>query len=56
MCPLWPLLQQGAGVERAHLVLATRAGDRSRLVTVFRTAARAHLSGPTDAGGLPSHR
>ncbi|WP_308038548.1 LysR substrate-binding domain-containing protein [Streptomyces sp. PSKA30] len=43
------------GLEPAHVVLATRAGDRSRLVTAFRTAAQAHLSGPTDAGGLPSH-
>jgi DNA-binding transcriptional LysR family regulator len=31
------------GVEPTHVVLATRAGDRSRLVTAFRKIARAHL-------------
>jgi DNA-binding transcriptional LysR family regulator len=32
-------------VEPSHVVLATRAGDRSRLVTAFRKCAQAHLSG-----------
>jgi DNA-binding transcriptional LysR family regulator len=34
------------GVEPCHVVLATRAGDRSRLVTAFRKIAEAHLTGP----------
>jgi DNA-binding transcriptional LysR family regulator len=34
------------GVEPSHVVLATRAGDRSRLVTAFRKVAEAHLTGP----------
>jgi DNA-binding transcriptional LysR family regulator len=34
------------GVEPSHVVLATRAGDRSRLVADFRKLAEAHLSGP----------
>jgi hypothetical protein len=34
------------GVEPSHVVLATRAGDRSRLVTAFRKSAEAHLTGP----------
>jgi DNA-binding transcriptional LysR family regulator len=34
------------GVEPSHVVLATRAGDRSRLVTAFRKLAEAHLTGP----------
>ncbi|MCO6000234.1 LysR family transcriptional regulator [Actinoallomurus rhizosphaericola] len=34
------------GVDPAHVVLATRADDRSRLVAVFRDHARAHLTGP----------
>ena len=31
------------GVEPSHVVLATRAGDRSRLVAAFRKLAEAHL-------------
>jgi hypothetical protein len=34
------------GVEPSHVVLATRAGDRSRLVAAFRKCAQAHLTGP----------
>jgi DNA-binding transcriptional LysR family regulator len=34
------------GVEPSHVVLATRAGDRSRLVAGFRKLAEAHLTGP----------
>ncbi|MFE4822088.1 LysR family transcriptional regulator [Streptomyces sp. NPDC056704] len=34
------------GVEPSHVVLATRAGDRSRLVTAFRRYAEAHLTAP----------
>ncbi|MGA7054362.1 MAG: LysR family substrate-binding domain-containing protein, partial [Mycobacterium sp.] len=34
------------GVEPCHVVLAARAGDRSRLVTAFRKLAEAHLNGP----------
>jgi DNA-binding transcriptional LysR family regulator len=41
------------GVEPAHVVVATRAGDRSRLVAAFRKSARAHLTGPGPAGQLP---
>jgi hypothetical protein len=33
-------------VEPSHVVLATRAGDRSRLVAAFRKSAQAHLTGP----------
>ncbi|MFI2240612.1 LysR family transcriptional regulator [Streptomyces chrestomyceticus] len=33
------------GVEPSHVLLATRAGDRSHLVTAFREAARARLTG-----------
>ncbi|MEE6175107.1 LysR family transcriptional regulator [Mycobacterium sp. 050134] len=33
------------GVEPSHVVLATRAGDRTRLVTAFRKLAEAHLTG-----------
>lgn len=33
------------GVEPCHVVLATRAGDRNRLVAQFRKIAEAHLSG-----------
>jgi DNA-binding transcriptional LysR family regulator len=32
------------GVEPSHVVLATRAGDRSRLVAAFRKLAEAHLT------------
>jgi DNA-binding transcriptional LysR family regulator len=35
------------GVEPSHVALATRAGDRSRLVAAFRKYAEAHLSGPS---------
>jgi DNA-binding transcriptional LysR family regulator len=34
------------GVEPSHVVLATRAGDRDRLVAAFRACAQAHLTGP----------
>jgi hypothetical protein len=34
------------GVDPSHVVLATRAGDRSRLVAAFRKSAQAHLTGP----------
>ncbi|MFK4104442.1 LysR family transcriptional regulator [Streptomyces sp. NPDC019531] len=34
------------GVDPAHVVLATRSEDRSRLVTGFRRVAREHLKGP----------
>ncbi|MFC6085050.1 LysR family transcriptional regulator [Sphaerisporangium aureirubrum] len=34
------------GVEPGHVVLATRAGDRNRLLTAFRRCAEAHLTGP----------
>ncbi|WP_156738581.1 LysR family transcriptional regulator [Mycobacterium sp. E2699] len=34
------------GVEPCHVVLATRAGDRGRLVSAFRKLAEAHLTGP----------
>lgn len=37
------------GVEPAHVVLATRAGDRNRLVAAFRKVAEAQLSGPVTA-------
>ncbi|MGH3168587.1 MAG: LysR family transcriptional regulator [Trebonia sp.] len=35
-----------AGIEPGHVVLATRAGDRGRLVTAFRKSARDCLTGP----------
>ena len=34
------------GVEPSHVVLATRADDRSRLVAAFRKSAQALLIGP----------
>jgi DNA-binding transcriptional LysR family regulator len=37
------------GVEPCHVVLATRADDRSRLVAAFRKYARAQLAGPRPA-------
>jgi DNA-binding transcriptional LysR family regulator len=37
------------GVEPCHVVLATRAGDRSRLVAQFRKIAEAHLTRPVAA-------
>jgi hypothetical protein len=33
-------------VEPSHVVLAARAGDRSRLVAAFRLCAQARLAGP----------
>jgi DNA-binding transcriptional LysR family regulator len=36
-------------VEPSHVILATRADDRSRLVAAFRKYAQAHLTGPTPA-------
>lgn len=39
------------GVEPGHVVLATRAGDRSRLVAAFRKSAQAHLTGPAGPPG-----
>jgi DNA-binding transcriptional LysR family regulator len=38
-----------SGVEPSHVVLATRADDRNRLVTAFRKYAHTHLTGPTPA-------
>ncbi|MFF7189952.1 LysR substrate-binding domain-containing protein [Streptomyces sp. NPDC008222] len=38
------------GVEPSHVVLATRADERSRLVADFGTCARALLTGPVPAG------
>jgi DNA-binding transcriptional LysR family regulator len=35
-----------AGVEPSHVVLATRAGDRNRLVAAFARCARTHLTAP----------
>lgn len=37
------------GVDPSHVVLATRADDRSRLVAAFREDAQAHLTGPNPA-------
>jgi DNA-binding transcriptional LysR family regulator len=37
------------GVEPAHVVLATRAGDKNRLVADFRKIAKAHLTEPPSA-------
>jgi DNA-binding transcriptional LysR family regulator len=37
------------GVEPGHVVVATRAGDRSRLVTAFRKSAHDCLTGPRPA-------
>lgn len=36
-------------IEPSHVVLATRAEERSRLVTAFRKCARSHLTGPVTA-------
>lgn len=36
------------GVEPSHVVLASRAGDRSRLVSAFRKAAGLYLTAPAD--------
>jgi DNA-binding transcriptional LysR family regulator len=38
-----------AGVEPSHVVLATRANDRGRLVAAFRRYAQAQLTGPEPA-------
>ncbi|WP_431906665.1 LysR family transcriptional regulator [Nonomuraea jabiensis] len=40
------------GVEPSHVVLATRAGDRNRLVPAFRKCARALLTGSQAAGAV----
>jgi DNA-binding transcriptional LysR family regulator len=44
------------GVDPAHVVVATRADDRSRLVTAFRKYAQAHLTGaePSPTGPADS--
>jgi DNA-binding transcriptional LysR family regulator len=45
------------GVEPSHVVVATRAGDRSRLVTDFRRYAETHLTAPdlaSPASGPPT--
>jgi DNA-binding transcriptional LysR family regulator len=39
------------GVEPAHVVLATRAGDRNRLVAAFRKIAQTHLQPPSQRPG-----
>jgi hypothetical protein len=36
-----------SGIEPSHVVLATRTGDRNRLVETFRKYARQHLTGPS---------
>ena len=41
------------GVEPSHVVLATRAGDRRRLVAAFRKYAQAHLTGPGPGPAAP---
>jgi DNA-binding transcriptional LysR family regulator len=35
-----------AGVEPSHVVLASRAGEKTRLITAFRMCAEAHITGP----------
>jgi DNA-binding transcriptional LysR family regulator len=42
------------GVEPSHVVLATRADDRSRLVAAFRKYAQAHLTASVAAGSTDS--
>lgn len=39
------------GVEPSHVVLATRAGDRNRLLDAFLKTARTHLTGPGPTEG-----
>ncbi|MBM7784106.1 hypothetical protein [Tenggerimyces flavus] len=39
------------GVEPSHVVLATRAGDRRRLVTAFRKVAQAQFTRPSQVSG-----
>ena len=41
------------GAGPSHVVVATRAGERNRLVSAFRDAARDCLIGPTGAGAVP---
>jgi DNA-binding transcriptional LysR family regulator len=41
------------GVEPSHVVLATRAGDRSRLVAAFGKAARDYLTAPGELADAP---
>jgi DNA-binding transcriptional LysR family regulator len=43
------------GVEPSHVVLATRADDRSSLVAAFRKAAQAHLTGPDPVAPATGH-
>ncbi|MEV4082379.1 LysR family transcriptional regulator [Nonomuraea fuscirosea] len=42
------------GVEPSQVVLATRAGDRSRLVAAFRRSAETHLTGTTGPTASPA--
>lgn len=42
------------GVDPSQIVLATRAGDRNRLVTAFRKIAEATLTGPTRPHDRPT--
>jgi DNA-binding transcriptional LysR family regulator len=45
------------GVDPSHIVIATRADDRNRLLADFRKCARAHLTGqgsPTDPADQPA--
>ncbi|MEV0315016.1 LysR family transcriptional regulator [Nonomuraea fuscirosea] len=42
------------GVEPSQVVLATRAGDRSRLVAAFRRSAETHLTGTTGPIASPA--
>jgi DNA-binding transcriptional LysR family regulator len=46
------------GVEPSHVVLATRADDRNRLVAAFRKSAQAHLTGhgPAEPASAPPPR
>ena len=39
------------GVEPCHVVLATRVGDRNRLVAAFAKYARDSLTGPSSDAG-----
>ncbi len=41
------------GVDPSHIVIATRADDRSRLLAAFRKYARAHLTSPGAASDRP---
>jgi DNA-binding transcriptional LysR family regulator len=42
------------GVEPCHVVVATRADDRGRLVAAFRRYAQSHLAGPDAASVAPA--